>query len=30
MAPLKAIRTILYSANFIQFGSCFGLSDIAG
>jgi hypothetical protein len=30
MTPLKMIRTTLVPAIFGQFGSCFGLFDIAG
>jgi len=30
MMPLKTIRKMLVSAIFRQFGSCFGLYDIAG
>jgi len=30
MTPLKTIRTTLVAAIFKQFGSCFGLFDIAG
>jgi hypothetical protein len=30
MTPLKTIRTMLVSAIFRKFGSCFGVFDIAG
>jgi len=30
MRPMKTIRSTLVSAIFRQFGSCFGLFDIAG
>jgi hypothetical protein len=30
MTPMKTIKTMLVSAMFRQFGSCFGLFDIAG